>query len=91
VKYVLWKRELTFAEEIYNVQPPENVKGVWNRTEHRPLEGFVAAITPFNFVAIAANLPSSPAIMGNVALWKPTESAMLGKWLLLFFLVVRSC
>lgn len=75
-----WRFGCKFAEEIYNVQPPENVKGVWNRTEHRPLEGFVAAITPFNFVAIAANLPSSPAIMGNVALWKPTESAMLGAW-----------
>eukprot|EP00871_Galdieria_phlegrea_P004143 jgi/Galph1/472/GphlegSOOS_G5234.1 len=75
-----WRFGCKFAEEIYSTQPPENVKGVWNRTEHRPLEGFVAAITPFNFVAIAANLPSSPAIMGNVALWKPTESAMLGAW-----------
>ncbi|GJD07090.1 Delta-1-pyrroline-5-carboxylate dehydrogenase, mitochondrial [Galdieria sulphuraria] len=75
-----WRFGCKFAEEIYNIQPPENVKGVWNRAEHRPLEGFVAAITPFNFVAIAANLPSSPAIMGNVAVWKPTESAMLGAW-----------
>jgi len=53
-----------FAEEIYKQQPPVNSKGVWNRSEYRPLEGYVVAISPFNFTAIGANLSTSPAIMG---------------------------
>src|SRR5690554_7190640 len=59
--------------EIYEDQP-ESSPGVWNRLEWRPLEGFVLAITPFNFTAIAANLPSAPAMLGNVIVWKPAES-----------------
>jgi 1-pyrroline-5-carboxylate dehydrogenase len=57
--------------EIYSQQPPENSPGVWNRVEQRPLEGFIFAITPFNFTAIAGNLPTAPAMMGNTVVWKP--------------------
>jgi 1-pyrroline-5-carboxylate dehydrogenase len=59
-----------FAQEIYR-QQPESAPGMWNRLEHRPLEGFVFALTPFNFTSIAANLPVSAALMGNVTVWKP--------------------
>ncbi len=51
--------------------------GVWNRTDHRPLEGFVYAITPFNFTAIAGNLPTAPALMGNTVVWKPAPTQQL--------------
>lgn len=60
-----------FMTEIYAQQPPVAGDGIWNRTEHRPLEGFVFALTPFNFTAIAGNLPSAPALMGNTVVWKP--------------------
>ena len=60
-----------FATQIY-AQQPESSEGVWNRLEYRPLEGFVFAITPFNFTAIAGNLPASAALMGNVVVWKPS-------------------
>ncbi len=62
-----------FMTEIYAEQP-ESTSGAWNRLEYRPLEGFVYAITPFNFTAIAANLPASAALMGNVVIWKPSDS-----------------
>ena len=62
-----------FMEQIYRDQPGSN-PGVWNRMEYRALEGFVFAITPFNFTSIAANLPAAPAMMGNVVVWKPAES-----------------
>jgi 1-pyrroline-5-carboxylate dehydrogenase len=62
-----------FMTQIYNDQPKSD-SSVWNRVEYRPLEGFVYAITPFNFTAIAANLPASAAMMGNVVLWKPSDS-----------------
>ena len=65
-----------FLYQIYGEQPVYSPAGTWNRLEHRPLEGFVFAATPFNFVAIAGNLPSSPALMGNVSLWKPASSAV---------------
>jgi len=71
-----------FAQEIYSLQPPENSVGVWNRTEYHPLEGYVVAISPFNFTAIGANLPSSPALMGNVVLWKPASTAILSNYLI---------
>lgn len=61
-----------YMERIYKEQPI-SVPGVWNRIEYRPLEGFVLAITPFNFTAIAANLPSSMAMLGNVVIWKPSD------------------
>ncbi|NDK57579.1 L-glutamate gamma-semialdehyde dehydrogenase [Pontibacter fetidus] len=62
-----------YMTEIYQMQP-ESSPGVWNRMEHRPLEGFVFALTPFNFTAIAGNLPSSVAMMGNVVVWKPANT-----------------
>ena len=62
-----------FMTEIYAEQP-ESTSGAWNRLEYRPLEGFIYAITPFNFTAIAGNLPASAALMGNVVLWKPSDS-----------------
>lgn len=71
-----------YAQEMYAHQPVHNTPGVWNRVEYRPLEGFVYAITPFNFTAIAANLPAAPALLGNVVLWKPSPSAMASNWLL---------
>ncbi|WP_423148836.1 L-glutamate gamma-semialdehyde dehydrogenase [Rubrolithibacter danxiaensis] len=63
-----------YMEEIYMQQPPVSPKGSWNRVEQRPLEGFVFAITPFNFTAIAGNLPAAPALMGNVVVWKPANT-----------------
>ena len=65
-----------FAQQIYANQP-QNSPGVWNRMDYRPLEGFVYAITPFNFTAIAGNLPTSAALMGNPVLWKPALTQML--------------
>lgn len=62
-----------YMSQIYDEQP-ESADGSWNRVEYRPLEGFIYAITPFNFTAIAGNLPSSAALMGNVAIWKPSDS-----------------
>jgi 1-pyrroline-5-carboxylate dehydrogenase len=63
-----------YLTELYAEQPPANSPGVWNRLEYRPLEGFIFALTPFNFTAIAANLPGTPALMGNTVVWKPAES-----------------
>ncbi|CAG8483604.1 855_t:CDS:2, partial [Scutellospora calospora] len=64
-------------------QPPKNAPGVWNRVEYRPLEGFVYAISPFNFTAIGGNLPCAPALMGNVILWKPSPNAALSNWVIM--------
>jgi len=63
-----------YITQIYSEQPPKNSPGVWNRLEYRPLEGFVFALTPFNFTAIAANLPASAAMMGNTVVWKPSDA-----------------
>jgi 1-pyrroline-5-carboxylate dehydrogenase len=68
-----------YAERIYQEQPASS-PGVWNRLDHRPLEGFVYAITPFNFTAIGGNLPTAPALMGNAVVWKPAATAMLSNW-----------
>jgi len=65
---------VAYMSDIYAQQPPENAKGQWNRVEQRPLEGFVFALTPFNFTAIAGNLPSCVALMGNVVVWKPSNA-----------------
>ena len=70
-----FKFNVEFMTEIYQNQP-ESSPGVWNRMEYRPLEGFVYAITPFNFTSIAANLPMAPALMGNVVIWKPARTQM---------------
>jgi len=64
---------VAFGEQIYNMQP-ENSKALWDRSDYRPLEGFIFAVTPFNFVSIAGNLPTAPALMGNTVLWKPASS-----------------
>ncbi|MGI8720659.1 MAG: L-glutamate gamma-semialdehyde dehydrogenase, partial [Geodermatophilaceae bacterium] len=67
---------VSFAHEILGGQP-QSAKGVWNRSDYRPLEGFVLAITPFNFTAIAGNLPTAPALMGNTVIWKPSPTQQL--------------
>lgn len=68
-----WRYNVAYARQILSDQPHSGA-GVWNRTDHRPLEGFVLAITPFNFTAIAGNLPTAPAIMGNTVVWKPSPT-----------------
>ncbi|CAG8461963.1 7691_t:CDS:2 [Diversispora eburnea] len=78
-----WRFNAKFACEIYQEQPIKNSAGVWNRIEYRPLEGIVYAISPFNFTAIGGNLPSAPALMGNVVLWKPSPFAVLSNWIIL--------
>ena len=70
-----WRFNVAFAEEIYRQQPLSS-PGVWNRLEHRALEGFVFAVTPFNFTSIGGNLPTAPAILGNTVVWKPASSAL---------------
>ncbi len=69
-----FKFNVQYMSEIYAQQPPENSPGVWNQLEYRPLEGFVFALTPFNFTSICANLCAAPAMMGNTIVWKPSES-----------------
>ena len=69
-----WRFNVHFARGILEEQPIANSRGIWNRTDHRPLEGFVYAITPFNFTAIAGNLPTAPALMGNTVIWKPSPT-----------------
>ncbi|WP_459647976.1 L-glutamate gamma-semialdehyde dehydrogenase [Kitasatospora sp. Ki12] len=71
-----WRFNVGFARQILADQPISS-PGVWNRTDHRPLEGFVYAITPFNFTAIAGNLPTAPALMGNTVVWKPAPTQTL--------------
>jgi 1-pyrroline-5-carboxylate dehydrogenase len=70
-----WRFNAAFGSQLQQEQPISS-PGVWNRLDHRPLEGFVYAITPFNFTAIAGNLPTAPALMGNVVLWKPSETQL---------------
>jgi 1-pyrroline-5-carboxylate dehydrogenase len=71
-----WRFNVAFAQALYADQP-DSAPGTWNRTDYRPLEGFVLAITPFNFTSIAGNLPTAPALMGCVSLWKPSEKQAL--------------
>jgi 1-pyrroline-5-carboxylate dehydrogenase len=71
-----WRFNVAFARQILEEQPLSS-PGVWNRLDHRPLEGFVLAITPFNFTAIAGNLPTAPALMGNTVVWKPAPTQQL--------------
>ncbi len=75
-----WRFNVEFAREI-QAEQPISVRGVWNRTDYRPLEGFVYAITPFNFTAIAGNLPSAPALMGNTVVWKPSPTQTFAAYL----------
>jgi len=77
-----WRFNVHFAREILAEQP-QSSPGVWNRSDHRPLEGFVYAITPFNFTAIAGNLPTAPALMGNTVVWKPSPTQQFSAHLLM--------
>jgi 1-pyrroline-5-carboxylate dehydrogenase len=70
-----WRFNPSYAQELYDEQPLSN-HSMWNQLDYRPLEGFVYAVTPFNFTSIAGNLPTAPALMGNTVLWKPAASAM---------------
>lgn len=75
-----------YVQEIYK-QQPNNTDGVWNRVEYRPLDGFVAAITPFNFTSIGGNLPTAPAMVGNTVLWKPSSTAVLSNYYFMQILI----
>jgi 1-pyrroline-5-carboxylate dehydrogenase len=75
-----------FMNEIYGEQPNSS-KGTWNRTEYRPLEGFVFAVTPFNFTSIGGNLPTSPAIAGNTVIWKPSSASVYSNYLVMKILM----
>lgn len=70
------------TERLFEEQPPINLDGSWNRNEFRPLEGFVYAITPFNFTALAATMIGPPALLGNVVVWKPSDNALHASWVL---------
>ena len=74
-----WRFNPYFMQRVYQEQPFSS-PGAWNRMEYRPLEGFVFAVTPFNFTAIGGNLPTAPALMGNTAVWKPAGTAMLSAY-----------
>ncbi len=75
-----WRMNVGYGNRLLGEQPEANSPGVWNRLDHRPLEGFVYAITPFNFTAIAGNLPTAPALMGNTVVWKPSPTQTLAAW-----------
>ena len=77
-----WRFNCSFGERILAEQPL-SPPGAWNRVEYRPLEGFVFAVTPFNFTSIAANLPTAPALLGNTVVWKPASTAVYSGWWLL--------
>src|SRR3954462_6071313 len=74
-----WRFNPAYAEELYAEQPL-STHAAWNQLEYRPLEGFVYAVTPFNFTSIAGNLPTAPALMGNAVIWKPASSSMLSAY-----------
>jgi 1-pyrroline-5-carboxylate dehydrogenase len=74
-----WRFNTYYAEQLYDQQPRSD-HSTWNRMDYRGLEGFVYAVTPFNFTSIAGNLPTAPAIMGNTVIWKPAASAILSAW-----------
>jgi 1-pyrroline-5-carboxylate dehydrogenase len=74
-----WRFNPAYAQELYHEQPVSG-PGMWNQLEYRPLEGFVYAVTPFNFTSIAGNLPTAPALMGNTVVWKPASSAVLSAY-----------
>ncbi|KAI0053814.1 delta-1-pyrroline-5-carboxylate dehydrogenase [Auriscalpium vulgare] len=70
-----------YVEDLYAQQPPKNSPGAWNRVEYRALEGFVLAVSPFNFTAIGGNLPGTPALVGNVVVWKPSPAATYSNYI----------
>jgi len=77
-----WRFNVYYAEKIYQEQPMSS-EGIWNRLEYRPLEGFVYAITPFNFTSIGGNLPTAPVVMGGVSLWKPSRTSIYSNYFLM--------
>ena len=77
-----WRFNVYYMQKLYE-QQPESSKGVWNRVQHRPLEGFVYAVSPFNFTAIGGNLPTAPAMMGNVVVWKPASAAIYSNYFIM--------
>jgi len=77
-----WRFNAHFAERLY-MEQPESAPGCWNRLEHRPLDGYVLAITPFNFTSIGGNLPSAPALLGNTVVWKPATTSVLSNYWLM--------
>ncbi len=77
-----WRFNVKYAAEIYGRQPFSG-DGVWNRMDHRPLEGFIYAITPFNFTSINGNLPTAPTLMGNVSIWKPASSSIYSSYFIM--------
>ncbi len=77
-----WRFNTHYMTELMSEQP-YSPEGMWNRVEYRPLEGFIFAVTPFNFTSIAGNLPTAPAIVGNVALWKPASSSVYSGYFLM--------
>ncbi|MBL4771511.1 MAG: L-glutamate gamma-semialdehyde dehydrogenase [Planctomycetes bacterium] len=77
-----WRFNVHYMKQIYGEQPASS-PGMWNRLEHRPLDGFVLAITPFNFTSIAGNLPTAPALLGNTTLWKPSSTSILSNYYLM--------
>ncbi|MCA9490865.1 MAG: aldehyde dehydrogenase family protein, partial [Myxococcales bacterium] len=77
-----WRFNAHYAQQILAEQPPVSPTGTWNRLDHRPLDGFVLAITPFNFTSIGLNLPTAPAFMGNTVVWKPATTSALSCWTL---------
>jgi len=76
-----WRFNAAFAQDLYAEQPFSG-PGMWNRLEHRPLEGFVFAVTPFNFTSIAGNLPTAPAMLGNTCVWKPASTSVYSNYFL---------
>jgi 1-pyrroline-5-carboxylate dehydrogenase len=74
-----WRFNAAFAQELYEEQPV-STSATWNQSDYRPLEGFVYAVSPFNFTAIGGNLAGAPALMGNAVIWKPSATAMLSSW-----------
>src|SRR5260221_5197254 len=74
-----WRFNPAYAQQLYDEQPL-STNAMWNQLDYRPLEGFVYAVTPFNFTSIAGNLPTAPALMGNTVVWKPAGSAMLSAY-----------
>ncbi|HMV66054.1 MAG TPA: L-glutamate gamma-semialdehyde dehydrogenase [Myxococcota bacterium] len=77
-----WRFNVADMARLYAEQPPVSPAGTWNQLDHRPLDGFVFAVTPFNFTSIALNLPTAPALLGNVVVWKPAITSALSCWAL---------
>jgi 1-pyrroline-5-carboxylate dehydrogenase len=81
-----WRFNAHYAQQILTEQPPVSPEGVWNRLDHRPLDGFIFAVAPFNFTSIALNLPTAPAFMGNTVVWKPATTSVASCWDLMLLL-----